>query len=61
MVWSSVFLVAVIVFFKGKSRNEALANTWKKAVSEAIGQNFAHFGFKKELSTDLEYVFLILL
>lgn len=54
MVWGVVFIIAVTVFFTGKSKNAALAMKWKKACSEVIGQNFAHLGTGKEPSLDLE-------
>jgi hypothetical protein len=53
-MWAGVFVVAIVVFFVGKSNNDTIATTWKKAVSEVISQNFAHFGFGKEPSANLE-------
>jgi Protein of unknown function (DUF1682) len=53
LMWSGLLLVAVTVFFTGKSKNDNIAKTWKKAVSEIISQNFAHFGFDKEPSANL--------
>lgn len=49
-----VFLVSMVVFFIGRSANDNLAQAWKKACSEVISSNFAHFGVTKETSTDLE-------
>ena len=44
----------MVVFFMGKSKNDTIAKTWKKAVIEVISQNFAHFGLTKEPSVNLE-------
>lgn len=54
MVWGVVFFIAFIVFFNGRATNDNLAQSWKKACSEAISSNFAHFGVAKEPSTSLE-------
>jgi hypothetical protein len=39
------FAVAIVIFIAGKSKNDKIAQAWKKACGEAISQNFAHFGF----------------
>lgn len=54
MMWGIVFFVTFFVFFKGRSSNDNLAQQWKRACSEAISSNFAHFGVTKEPSTNLE-------
>ena len=46
--------MALIVFFKGKSKNFNLANQWKRSCNDVIAANFAHFGTESELSTSLE-------
>ena len=53
-MWIGIFIVAIFVFFNGKNKNDRIAITWKKAVSEVITSNFAHFGFGKEPSLNLE-------
>jgi hypothetical protein len=52
--WLAGFVAAIILFFKGRSANDTLAQNWKKACSEAISSNFAHFGTTKEPSLALE-------
>lgn len=55
MIWGVVLIITLTVFFAGKSKNDALAQKWKKSVNEIITSNFAHFGFQTEPSTSLEY------
>ena len=51
---ASVFMVFCFVFlFYGSAKNDLIAKTWKRSISEAIAVNFAHFGFEKEPSIDL--------
>lgn len=57
--WCMFFVLTIIVFFKGRSSNDAIANTWNKAVAESISSNFAHFGTLKDPSLALEYSFSI--
>lgn len=54
MVWAAVFFVFFIVFFTGRSRNDNIALLWKRACTEVISTNFAHFGVAKEPSTSME-------
>lgn len=54
MAWGGVFIVALFVFFSGKGKNNTLAIKWKRACSEVISQNFAHFGLTNEPSIQLE-------
>ena len=53
-LWGVLFLIAIAVFINGRSRNDTIAKTWKKACGEVISQNFAHFGLTKEPSADME-------
>ncbi|CDW86415.1 UNKNOWN [Stylonychia lemnae] len=55
-LWIVVFIVAILMFFKGRGSNDALAQEWKKACSQVISQNFAHFGVSKETSTSMEKI-----
>jgi len=52
--WGLFFVLTILVFFKGKSSNDSIANTWNKAVAESISSNFAHFGTLKDPSLALE-------
>lgn len=52
--WCALFIVMIIVFIKGRSTNDTIANTWNKGVAEAISGNFAHFGTLKDPSLALE-------
>ena len=36
LLWGGVFIVAITVFFIGKNKNDTIAVTWKRAVSEVI-------------------------
>ena len=54
LIWAVVFIVSIVVFFYGRSANDSLAQSWKRACSEVISNNFAHFGVTKETSTSLE-------
>ncbi len=52
--WVCLFLATLVFFFKGRASNDAIANTWTKAVAETISSNFAHFGIMKDPSLALE-------
>lgn len=49
-----LFLATIVFFFKGRSSNDHIANTWTKAVAETLSSNFAHFGIMKDPSLALE-------
>ena len=54
--WCGVFSLLIVLFFKGRSQNDQIANTWNKGVAEAISANFAHIGTMKDPSLALEKV-----
>jgi hypothetical protein len=54
MIWGGVFVLTLLFFVSGRGSNDRIAQQWKKACSEAISANFAHFGVTKEPSTNLE-------
>lgn len=54
-MWCCLFTVTILVFLKGRSTNDSIANTWNKACAESISANFAHFGTLKDASLALEY------
>ena len=54
MLASAFIVLTFVIFMKGRSTNDNLANTWSKGVKEAISANFAHFGTLKDPSLALE-------
>eukprot|EP00347_Sterkiella_histriomuscorum_P010296 403376849 len=56
MMWGVVFVIAIFMFLRGRSANDNLAQEWKKACTQIISQNFAHFGVAKETSTSVEKI-----
>lgn len=56
--WCGAFALVIVFFFKGRSTNDTIANTWNKAVAESISSNFAHIGTLKDPSLALEYEYL---
>jgi len=56
--WCLVFTLMILVFIKGRSANDTIANAWSKGVAEAISANFAHIGTLKDPSLALDKVTL---